>query len=267
MLSLRIESISFTEITDIVMKRSYFLLAMVAVIAFLVYSCQEPGDKAAPSDETPNADREFLDIDFPYDSLNYALGISQGKTFLRHSIIFKKDKFIQGVEDVAAGKENLTDDEVQSLLQRFFEAYKDRMLEVNLARSMKEMDSVSRLEGVVKDQSGLVYRIENEGEGLTPEEDSYLLIEYEGMFMDGTVFEKRGSEKPAVCQLDLVIKGWTIGLQRLKEGGTIHLYIPPELGYEHYGQGPIPPNTALYYRVKLIKVLTKDEYYEHIKGN
>ena len=52
-------------------------------------------------------------------------------------------------------------------------------------------------------------------------------------------------------RLDGVIKGWTEGLQLVKEGGKIQLVIPPELAYGD--RGPLAHRT-LVFDVELISV-------------
>jgi len=48
-----------------------------------------------------------------------------------------------------------------------------------------------------------------------------------------------------------VIKGWTEGLQLIKEGGKIKLFIPPELAYG--SRGPLA-HRALIFDVELVSI-------------
>jgi FKBP-type peptidyl-prolyl cis-trans isomerase len=48
-----------------------------------------------------------------------------------------------------------------------------------------------------------------------------------------------------------VVKGWTEGLQLIKEGGKIKLFIPPELAYGD--RGPLA-HRALIFDVELLSV-------------
>lgn len=112
-------------------------------------------------------------------------------------------------------------------------------------------------EGVKTTASGLQYKITKEGEGKSPKATDTVVVHYRGTLLDGKEFDsslKRG--EPAEFPLNRVIKGWTEGLQLLKEGGKATLYIPPGLAYGARGTpgGPIGPDETLTFEVELIKV-------------
>jgi FKBP-type peptidyl-prolyl cis-trans isomerase FkpA len=100
--------------------------------------------------------------------------------------------------------------------------------------------------------SGLFYTIDNPGTGATPNICSDITVTYEGRLTNGTVF---GSTSTAVAlNLSRVIAGWANGLPLIKAGGSMHLYIPPTLGYGATASGPIPPNSILIFQVGLVTV-------------
>lgn len=106
-------------------------------------------------------------------------------------------------------------------------------------------------------QSGLRYLVVKEGTGATPSATDEVTVHYTGRLTDGTVFDssvERG--EPATFPLNHVIKGWTEGLQLMKEGGKTIFYIPSDLAYGETGTpgGPIGPNEPLIFEVELIKV-------------
>lgn len=109
---------------------------------------------------------------------------------------------------------------------------------------------------VVTTPSGLKYVVVAEGKGKTPGPTDNVTVHYTGRLTDGTVFDssvERG--EPTSFPLNGVIKGWTEGLQTMKEGGKTVFYIPSDLGYGANGAaGVIPPNSDLIFEVELIKV-------------
>ncbi len=104
--------------------------------------------------------------------------------------------------------------------------------------------------------SGLRYIVEKEGTGKSPVATDQVTVHYSGYLLNGTKFDSsvdRG--QPATFPLNQVIRGWTEGLQLMKEGGKTKFIIPSELGYGANGAGGvIPPNAWLVFDVELIKV-------------
>jgi FKBP-type peptidyl-prolyl cis-trans isomerase len=107
-----------------------------------------------------------------------------------------------------------------------------------------------------KTASGLRYVVEKEGTGKMPLATDQVTVHYTGYLLNGTKFDSsvdRG--QPATFGLNQVIRGWTEGLQLMKEGGKTKFIIPSELGYGANGAGGvIPPNSWLVFDVELIKV-------------
>lgn len=104
--------------------------------------------------------------------------------------------------------------------------------------------------------SGLRYITLTEGTGKSPVATDQVTVHYTGTLLDGKKFDSsvdRG--QPATFPLNQVIRGWTEGLQLMKEGGKTKFIIPSELGYGAQGAGGvIPPNAWLVFDVELIKV-------------
>lgn len=104
--------------------------------------------------------------------------------------------------------------------------------------------------------SGLKYMVMQEGTGATPTATDNVTVHYTGKLLDGAVFDssvQRG--EPATFPLNGVIKGWTEGLQLMKEGAKYVFYIPTDLAYGARGAGrDIPPYADLIFEVELIKV-------------
>ena len=112
-------------------------------------------------------------------------------------------------------------------------------------------------DGVVTLPSGLQYQVLQEGNGRKPKATDQVKCHYEGMLVDGTLFDssiQRG--EPATFPLNGVIAGWTEGLQLMQEGAKYRFFIPYHLGYGERGAGAsIPPFAALVFDVELIEVI------------
>ena len=79
-------------------------------------------------------------------------------------------------------------------------------------------------------------------------------VKYEGKLVNGTVFDSSERAKGGVATLALsnTIKAWQMALTQMPIGATWELYVPYELGYGDRGTGPIPPYSALTFKVTLL---------------
>lgn len=104
--------------------------------------------------------------------------------------------------------------------------------------------------------SGLKYIVHEEGDGREAYANRRVTVQYTGYFKDGTVFDSAWSEPyQFVTGHGQVIKGWDEGVRLMSEGSRYTFIIPPKLGYGKKGYGNIiPPNTTLYFEIKLLRV-------------
>ncbi len=130
------------------------------------------------------------------------------------------------------------------------------MAESPIEKGEKYLAENAKKEGVKTTASGLQYKVLKEGEGKTPKATDTVQVHYRGTLLDGTEFDssiKRG--EPAEFPLNRVIKGWTEGVQLMKEGSKYQFVIPPQLAYGDRGAGgPIGPNETLIFEVELLKI-------------
>ena len=130
--------------------------------------------------------------------------------------------------------------------------------DTNLTAAKAFLATNAKAEGVKTLPSGLQYKVVRSGPatGLKPQLHDEVKVNYEGKLLNGQVFDSsytRGS--PAAMPLDRLIPGWIEALQLMRPGDEWILYVPPELGYGPEGQGEIPPDSALIFRIELIDLL------------
>ena len=200
------------------------------------------------------------------DKVSYALGLGIGRQLSQMGAgELNIDDFAQAIKDVIAGEKlKVSDSEAQTIVQDFFKKQeeKQRAAAAEAGKSAREagekyLAENAKKEGVVTLPSGLQYKVLTEGSGKKPKATDKVKCHYEGMLIDGTLFDssiQRG--EPATFPLNGVIAGWTEGLQLMAEGSKYRLFIPYNLGYGERGAGAsIPPYAALVFDVELIEVL------------
>lgn len=200
------------------------------------------------------------------DKVSYALGLGIGRQLSQMGADnLDIDDFAKAIKDILAGKKPEIDDaEAQTLVKDFFEKQeaKQRAAAAEKFKETKEKGEAylaenAKKEGVVTLPSGLQYQVIKEGNGRRPKATDKVKCHYEGMLVDGTLFDssvQRG--EPATFPLNGVIKGWTEGLQLMQEGAKYRFFIPYHLGYGENGAGAsIPPFAALVFDVELIEVV------------
>lgn len=200
------------------------------------------------------------------DKVSYALGLGIGCQLSQMGADnLDIDDFAKAIKDILSGNEPAVGDaEAQTLVKDFFEKQeaKQRAAAAEKFKDTKEkgekyLAENAKKEGVVTLPSGLQYQIIKEGNGRKPKATDKVKCHYEGMLIDGTLFDssiQRG--EPATFPLNGVIAGWTEGLQLMQEGAKYRFFIPYNLGYGEHGAGAsIPPFAALVFDVELIEVI------------
>ena len=200
------------------------------------------------------------------DKVSYALGLGIGQQLSDMGAKgLNIDDFSQAIKDVIAGtKPQISNEEAQSLVQTFFQEQETKQRaaaeekgKVAMTEGQNFLNENAKKEGVITLPSGLQYQVLSEGTGKKPKATDQVKCHYEGMLVDGTLFDssiQRG--EPATFGLNQVIAGWTEGLQLMKEGAKYRFFIPYHLGYGEHGAGSsIPPFAALIFDVELIEVI------------
>ena len=153
--------------------------------------------------------------------------------------------------------------------------------ENNRKESEQWLAQIEKKKGVMKTESGILYKIENAGDSniKAVNDEDVVKVLYTGRTKDGKVFDSNRwadmpkerqemmkayqpdqveKDNPIEFPLNRVIKGWTEGMKLIGKGGRITLWIPSELAYGERGAGQdIGPNQALCFDVELLEVTSK----------
>jgi FKBP-type peptidyl-prolyl cis-trans isomerase len=200
-----------------------------------------------------------VDLKTDLDTMSYAIGINMAANLKRGEIEeINIEAFAKGLKDAYDEKEGaMSNEEAIEFLNTYFATIQEKKAEAALEEGNKFLAENASQEGVVVDSTGLQYKVIEEGTGAMPTPEDVVKVHYRGTLIDGTEFDSSYGKDPAQFQLNKVIKGWTIGLQKMKVGSKFMFYIPAELGYGANPRpgGPIKPNSVLIFEVELLDIV------------
>ena len=203
---------------------------------------------------------EALELEDETSRINYSLGYQIGGDFKRQGVEMDAEAVVQGIRDALSGAEpQMTPAEMNATLTELKRKVVADQRKRNVERELdflKEgeafLQANAEKEGVVTTESGLQYKVIKEGTGNSPGPEDQVTVHYRGTLIDGTPFDSSYKRnKPATFRLNGVIKGWSEGLQLMKEGGTTQLFIPQNLAYGT--RGPLAHRTLIF-EVELLSV-------------
>ena len=213
---------------------------------------------------TPAFAQKKVELKTAKDKQSYSIGFDMGSSIKKNGIDVDPNILTKAIKDsLSGGKPLMTEQEMREAigaLQKDMAAKQQEKVKMMGEKNKKEGEAFlaenKKKEGVTTLPSGLQYVILAEGTGKQPKATDTVTVQYRGTLIDGTEFDssyKRG--QPATFTLNQVIKGWTEGVQLMKEGGKIRLFVPSELAYGDRGAGAqIGPNAALVFEVELLSV-------------
>ena len=194
------------------------------------------------------------------DSVSYAVGLDVFQNLSKNMGDFPIDWniFVKAVNDAAKEKPGYTQEQMQTVFQSYqneMQRLYNEKLDKNLAEGRKFLEENKNDKSVFVTESGLQYKVVKEGTGKRPEAGGTVTCHYTGTLIDGTKFDSSfDRNQPLTISLNQVIKGWSEGLQLMREGSVYKLYIPNELAYGQQQAGIIPPGAAIVFEVELVKV-------------
>jgi len=139
---------------------------------------------------------------------------------------------------------------------RTFEGAREKREAEEKAKHKELLDKVAA--GYNETDSGLRYKILQEGNGKKATKGATVSVHYKGQLLDGTIFDSSYKRKQPIdfaIGVGQVIPGWDEGIQLLKVGDKARLVIPSNLAYGSSGAGGvIPPDATLIFDVELMDV-------------
>ncbi|MBR5334298.1 MAG: FKBP-type peptidyl-prolyl cis-trans isomerase [Alistipes sp.] len=202
------------------------------------------------------AQLDIFESDEERKSVSFAYGYDLGARFRGARLPLQAYWFAQGVKEFTSEDgAKLSTDEADNFVMTYF---MNTMPRKNKEASEAWLAEVEKKKGVQKTESGLLYRIDREGDASQkPSAQDMVKVDYEGKLRDGFVFDSSYERGESIeFPLTGVIRGWTEGLQLVGVGGQITLWIPSELAYGQGGAGGgmIGPNEALEFKVELHEI-------------
>lgn len=217
----------------------------MGVIAFSITSCQQ---------QTESVD---LSLNNEADSLSYAIGLNIADGLSKQEIKINGDIMAQAFKDLTDSTNVWEPKDADKYIQKVLAKRDEAKAQEAKAEGRNFLVENASKPNIKTTASGLQYEIIEEGTGDNPKATDKVSVHYTGKLIDGTVFDssvERG--QPATFGLNQVIPGWTEGIQLMKKGGKIRLYIPENLGYG--AQAPpgsgISPYSTLIFDVELLDI-------------
>ncbi|WP_027328225.1 FKBP-type peptidyl-prolyl cis-trans isomerase [Marinimicrobium agarilyticum] len=234
------------------MKRNVRMLAGLLGATAIMVGCSQSEPEQEP-----------VKLETLEQKVNYVFGTNLAENLEQGGVTIEPEAFALALRDKRDGNEpRLSEEEMREVMKQFQEqemARREKEQKAEAEANEKEAQTFfaenAEKEGVMETESGLQYKVLEEGEGAKPSADDTVTVHYRGRLLDGTEFDSSYErDQPATFALNSVIAGWTEALQLMRVGSKYELYIPAELAYGPGGNGPIPPNSALIFEVELLEI-------------
>lgn len=235
-------------------KLTFNIVAAMAIVLMIISGCES------------NSFEGDANLESNIDSVSYAFGYLYGQQMSQQGMDdLDPAKLAHGMQTaMSEDSSQINEDSLQGILQAYqmkAQAKARRQRAAEAEENKKEGEEFlaenKDKEGVQTTETGLQYKVLEEGEGPSPTAEDTVTVNYRGTLLSGKVFDssyERG--QPADIPLNRVIPGWTEGIQLMKEGGKYKFWIPGDLAYGPNPRpgGPIGPNETLIFEVELLEV-------------
>lgn len=201
-----------------------------------------------------------------FDSLeaqaSYGIGLQVGQQLLDSGLQgLLPEAMVAGLRDALEGNAPAVPvDVVHRALREVHEradAVRRERQQAMAAEGQTYLQENAQREGVNSTESGLQFRVINQGTGAIPSRQDHVRVHYTGKLIDGTVFDSSVARgEPAEFPVSGVIAGWIEALTLMPVGSKWELTIPHNLAYGERGAGAsIPPFSTLVFEVELLDII------------
>jgi len=223
---------------------------------------QQQAAPGGPGQAAPANDPNFL------SQVSYALGRSFASQLKQGGVEPELKSLLAGVSDALTGAQpKLNDEQCNAVLERFSHDMQQKQatqMQQAAGKNQKEeaafLAQNAKREGVQTTQSGLQYRVVQQGKGPSPTLTDTVKCNYRGTLINGTEFDSSAKQgEPATFPVNRVIPGWTEALQKMHVGDKWQLFIPAKLAYGNNPPpgAPIEAGSMLVFDIELLEVLPK----------
>lgn len=220
-------------------------------------------------------EKEPVVLDTFEEKVAYTIGQSVAQSVNIDEFDFDTAAFVQAIEDVRSGQDaQLSDEEMQATMQTFQTKMREiatakqaKLQEENKAKGDAFLVAKEAEDGVIKTESGLLYKVITEGSGEVPTASDQVVAHYRGTLIDGEEFDSSYSRgEPATFPVGGLIPGWVEALQIMPVGSKWELYIPSDLAYGERGNPRIAPNSTLIFELELLEIVKPEAPAEEAAG-
>ncbi len=199
------------------------------------------------------------------DSASYAIGYLEGMNMREQFKEINMEAFLAAMQLSYNNDSSKlifkNPQDAQMCVRTYMMEKQKKVAAENLEKGNKFLaDSVAKIPGIQKTESGIYYEVIKPGEGAHPTIDDQVEVDYIGTLQDGTEFDssvKRG--QTAKFPVKGVIQGWQEIIPMMPLGAQWKVYIPAQLGYGERGNQVIPANSVLIFDITLHQIIKPEE--------
>jgi FKBP-type peptidyl-prolyl cis-trans isomerase FklB len=197
------------------------------------------------------------------DALSYAVGVTTARNLAKDGVEIDLNMILKGMQDVQSGQRlQMAEKDIKAAMSSLVTDLRQKMAanrkdaeEINRKRGDEFRAIFAKRAGVKSLPSGVLYLVNQEGQGAKPTDEDGVVVKYRGTLSNGYEFDATPEGKNANMKLANLIVGWKEALKQMPVGSKWTLVIPPNVAYGVRGVGnEIGPNETLIFEVELVGI-------------